>query len=376
MKKTAIFGSSFHPPHLGHLYLLQMAQKYFDFDVIKIIPTGVHPLSPKINLPSGRLELVKKIFNSMPYMEVEDREIKKTGISWTIDTLKSLKKENPKDRFFIIIGLDQWALFDQWKNFKSLLKKAHIVIINRKGHKWPESTPPFIKSLMFIEKNKGFLSAGPSGIKGRTQHEKPPFVQTYALKKNSRLYGRNIYYLDLKGWNISSSEVRTRFKNGESVEHLVPKEVCLWMKNKALASEGKEGGGAQQKDLDPKVPFAGVKSYLNDYLPVALSGALTLLKEKKGQKVKVFDLRKEDCFPFDWTVVVSGLNTRHTKALSESLKKTLRESFGLQVQNIEGDKSGKWIVLDYGDMVVHVFYDYTREYYRLEELWQAEEVCL
>ncbi len=374
MKKTALFGSSFNPPHLGHLHLLQEVQKYFGFDVIKVIPVGTHPLSPETDLPPGRLELVQKIFKNVPHVEVEDREIKKAGISWTTDTLKSLSKENPTDRFFIIMGLDQWAVFDQWKNFKSLLKKAHMVVVNRQGHKWPESTPPFIKSLMCLKKNQDVPVA--TNKKRQTQHEKASFLQTYSLKKNHRTYGRDIYYLDLKGWDISSSEVRARFGKGKSVEQLVPKGVREWLESPALAVGGQAQSKAGKKAPENSAVPASTKASAYESQPAFLKGTLTAIKEKLGKKIRLFDLRTEDRFPFDWTVVVSGLNTRHTKALAEYLKKTLRESFGLRVQNTEGSENGEWIVLDYGDMVVHVFYDYTREYYRLEELWQTKEVGL
>ena len=358
MKKIAIFGSSFNPPHLGHVYLVKEARKLFKFDKIYVIPTGQNPLSPKKHLPPGRFKLVQEIFKDHPFVQVEDREIQKKNPSWTIDTLASLMKENPKARFFILIGLDQWALFDRWKNFKSLLKKAHIVIFNRKGFEWPKASPPFIKELMFTPTS--------SSLKA---------VQSFKLKKNSRVYGRDIYYLPSKINDISSSQVRSLFEKGQPFDHLVPKGVREWIilcgrgnNLERIAPKGlKEWGQSIQSKLGLSSK-KGVNKANTEY-PFFIERAIEVLNAKQGEKIKVFDLRKEDVFPFDWTVVVSGLNTRHTKAIAEALKQTFRKKLGLKVFNMEGLESGEWIVLDYGDVVIHVFYKDTREHYRLEDLW-------
>ena len=320
MKKIAIFGSAFNPPHLGHVCLLKEAQKHFNFDTIKVIPTGQDPFTKHTAGPPGRLELVKKVFKDLPFVEVEDWEIKQSGPSWTIDTLKFIIKKEPA-RFFIIIGLDQWALFDRWKHFKSLLKKAHIVVVNRAGYEWSSSTPPFIKELLY-------------------QSEERFQCHPYQLKKNHRIYGQDIYYLSIKLPDISSSQVNQLFKKGESIEHLVPAEVPHWLRQQ-----------------------------VSQNLPPPIEEALEVFLDKQGRDIKVFDLRQENRWPFDWTVVVSGLNTRHTKAMAEALKKQIRKKLGLRAINMEGLESGEWLVLDYGDIVFHVFYAYTREYYRLEDIW-------
>ena len=284
-------------------------------------------------------------------------------------------KEHPTALFFIIIGLDQWAVFDQWKNFKSLLKKAHIVIINRTGHKWPKTTPPFIKELLVpvtTQAESAPRAESAPQAKQAPQAESNP--QTFKLKKNHRSYGRDIYYLSLKPKDISSSQIRSLFKQGQAIKHLVPNEVNKWMKTTYQTSPKKEITLAKttSKDMLAKsLAFNPTKDVVPNNLkyPLLVKKATKILKDQKGQKIKIFDLTKKDHYPFDWTVVVSGFNSRHTKAMAETLKKSLRKNLNLKVINMEGLESGEWIVLDYGDIVIHVFYDYTREYYRLEDLW-------
>jgi ribosome-associated protein len=70
----------------------------------------------------------------------------------------------------------------------------------------------------------------------------------------------------------------------------------------------------------------------------------------------------------DWFVILTGSNTRQTKAISEEIQRGLREQ-GVRPARTEGEREGDWILLDYLDVVVHVFAPAAREFYRLEKLW-------
>lgn len=85
--------------------------------------------------------------------------------------------------------------------------------------------------------------------------------------------------------------------------------------------------------------------------------------------MKTFDLRYLSGCPFRFSIVVSGLNTQHTKIMASYLHQQVELSFQIQALNREGEKTGEWIILDYRELIVHIFYDYTREYYNLEKLW-------
>ena len=68
-------------------------------------------------------------------------------------------------------------------------------------------------------------------------------------------------------------------------------------------------------------------------------------------------------------VIVSGANTRQVKAIVDNIQEHLREQLGVKPRTIEGNDSSTWVLLDYGDCIVHVFLDETREFYDLERLW-------
>jgi nicotinate-nucleotide adenylyltransferase len=85
--------------------------------------------------------------------------------------------------------------------------------------------------------------------------------------------------------------------------------------------------------------------------------------------VKGFDLRPTTA-PTEFSLVASGTSTRHTAALAEGVLSAVKEEFNVFPQSVEGMAEGRWVLLDYGSLIVHVFYDFVRQEYRLEELWR------
>jgi ribosome-associated protein len=72
----------------------------------------------------------------------------------------------------------------------------------------------------------------------------------------------------------------------------------------------------------------------------------------------------------DWLVVATGRTPRQTKAIAEEIRKQIKERTGRFARRTEGDREGEWILLDYLDVVVHVFTPQAREFYRLDRLWR------
>ncbi len=89
--------------------------------------------------------------------------------------------------------------------------------------------------------------------------------------------------------------------------------------------------------------------------------------EKKAENVKVLDLTELSGFT-DYFVVCSGISDRQLQAISESVEEAMAAA-GKELLAIEGFGEGRWILMDFGDVIVHVFLDALREYYDLENLW-------
>lgn len=95
--------------------------------------------------------------------------------------------------------------------------------------------------------------------------------------------------------------------------------------------------------------------------------AAFLCADKKGEQVTILDVRGI-CGYADWFVIASGLSERQSAAIAKSVDDSFRRG-GVKPYGVEGLKQGNWVVLDYGDLVVHVFLDGAREYYDLEGFW-------
>ena len=99
--------------------------------------------------------------------------------------------------------------------------------------------------------------------------------------------------------------------------------------------------------------------------------ALRAAAEKKANDSVVLDLREIASFT-DFFVITSGANERQVKAISDEVVETLKKN-GSSVARVEGYKTAEWILLDYGDFVVHVFDEKARKFYDLERLWRESK---
>lgn len=89
--------------------------------------------------------------------------------------------------------------------------------------------------------------------------------------------------------------------------------------------------------------------------------------EKKAENVKILDLTELSGFT-DYFVISSGMSDRQVQAIADSIEDTMRKA-GKELLSSEGYADGRWVLMDFGDVVVHIFLDALREYYDLENLW-------
>ncbi len=186
--KIAILGSSFDPPHNGHLKIAQNILKSQKINKVILMPVNIHPFGKKLISPIHRLQMTKLLEGKN--IEVSDLEINKNSTSYSIDTLKTLQQKFSTDKFYWIIGSDQIPSFDQWKDWQNILSDFGLII-------FPRNTSVDI---------------------------------TKEIKKiiNGKQIGENLIILSIKDFphiNISSSEIKERVRMGKSIKNLVPKRV-------------------------------------------------------------------------------------------------------------------------------------------------------
>ena len=95
--------------------------------------------------------------------------------------------------------------------------------------------------------------------------------------------------------------------------------------------------------------------------------AVAALEDIKGRDIVVLDVRKMTTM-FDWVIVASADSTRQSRALSNHLQEKMK-ALGARVHSVEGERSGEWVLVDLGSVIVHIMQPAVRQYYNLEELW-------
>lgn len=142
MIKTGIFGGAFNPPHTGHINLAKEAIEQLKLRKLLIIPTFESPhKATKLAPFDERAEMCRRAFSGISdKCEVEICEIERElgGISYTINTLRALKKRYTDARFFLLIGGDMLFSFTEWYKYESILKECEVCAAARGGDNFSE----------------------------------------------------------------------------------------------------------------------------------------------------------------------------------------------------------------------------------------------
>lgn len=323
--RIGVFGGNFDPFHFGHLNSMIAVAEHFGLDKVKAVPAYISPLRVQTqgSTPEQRLEMLKLgIEENKELIEIDTQEIDRKGVSYTIDTLQSyLKADSP--HLFLIIGMDQFTKFDQWKNFDKILESVDLIVTSRPGMELPytlDEWPVAVRSLV------------------------DDFDSHQALLKT----GRTIYFYQLDDVDASGTEIRKKLRFGQSVQTLIPPSVERYIREHKL--------------------FESVQRNIGDFEKFTAYCSKVLV-DKGGINVQAYDLRDRQG-PSEFTLICSGTSTRQATALAEHLIREVKKDYNVWPESLEGQGEGRWIVIDYGALIVHTFYDFVRQEYRLEDLWK------
>lgn len=131
-ERIGVFGGAFDPPHNAHVALARAALEQFGLDALYIIPTGqAWHKARALSAPEHRLAMTRLAFEDLPRVRVDDRELRRAGPSFSIDTLQALQAENPQAQLYLLLGADQFVAFRQWHRWQEILSIAIICIADR-----------------------------------------------------------------------------------------------------------------------------------------------------------------------------------------------------------------------------------------------------
>ena len=189
MQHIGLFGGSFDPVHLGHLLVAQAAREELELTRLIFIPAAQSPFKPDHQPTPApeRLRLLRLALAGRTWCDIDEQEIKRGGVSYTIDTARDYTARFPGARLFYLIGADHLPQLPKWRAVEDLARLVEFVVIPRPGQAAQAFPAPF----------RGRMLAGfPLGV--------------------------------------SSSQIRGRVKAGLPIDHLVPERVAEAIRNKRL----------------------------------------------------------------------------------------------------------------------------------------------
>jgi nicotinate-nucleotide adenylyltransferase len=192
--RIGVLGGTFDPPHVGHVIAAVDACEALQLDKLIFIPTAAQPLktdAPAAASPEDRLEMVRRAAGSDARFEVSGTEIERGGLSYTVDTLETLRRQNPEAELVLIVGMDALAAFDRWKNPDRIRELARLAVLARNED---------------------------SGTRA--------------------VIGKDVTVVGTRRIDVSSSEIRKRLREGKSVRGFVAESVEAYIAERNLYRQG------------------------------------------------------------------------------------------------------------------------------------------
>jgi nicotinate-nucleotide adenylyltransferase len=132
LHRLGIYGGAFDPPHLAHEALARAAIAQYGLDELRILPTGqAWHKSRSLTPAEHRIAMAELAFADLPQARIDDRETRRSGATYTIDTLHELQDENPQAQLFVLMGQDQLQFFPQWHRYEEILQIATLLVALR-----------------------------------------------------------------------------------------------------------------------------------------------------------------------------------------------------------------------------------------------------
>lgn len=220
-----IFGGSFDPPHFGHIKSALELLEHFEFEQIRFIPCKLSPLKEKVFANAQhRLQMLNLVCSSQSKLIADDRELKRQGPSYTIDSLIELREEiGNHQSLVLIVGLDAYLEFCKWHRYEEILSYCHLILMQRPGYSLPEN-----ESVHESESKPG-SKFGPGCEKEYFELNKTEDSKLLTTKP----YG-NIYMSELEKIDISSTLIRNTIAQGKQPKYMLPGNVWNYVRRNKL----------------------------------------------------------------------------------------------------------------------------------------------
>ncbi len=218
--KVGLFGGAFNPIHRCHLVVAESARERLGLDTVLFIPTGDPPHKPPSEFIASahRLEMLKLAIAPYPYFQVSEIEMHRPNKSYSIDTVRELRRHYPLNTELVfIIGLDAFRELPSWKEPEALLSSCDFAVVARAG-----STFESLNELAILQgDNITELKRVDAGE-----------VDSVRLPLRS---GRAVWAIRIPPCNVSAKDIRTRLRHGQDLENALPPSVEAYFRRIAIS---------------------------------------------------------------------------------------------------------------------------------------------
>jgi len=316
-RRIGLLGGSFNPAHGGHLHISRLALSRLDLDEVWWLVSPQNPLKPAAGMTpfAARLDAAERVAAGERGIRVTGIEAR-LGSTYTADTLRSLRRRFPRARFVWLMGGDNLVQLPYWKQWQEIFRTAPIAVFDR-----PRTALPAL-----------------AGIAARR----------FARARVPIPAARRLVLMAPPAWVFFHTRLDPRSATGIRA---------------AQASQ-------TLKENEPEVPveasaIATLAPRRRQALPAPelLRRIIDSLEDGKAEEIVTIDLAGKTTIA-DYMVVATGRSARQVAALTDHLEQMLRGRVA-----VEGKSQGDWVLIDAGDVIVHIFRPEIRGYYNLEKMW-------
>ncbi|MBN2384428.1 nicotinate (nicotinamide) nucleotide adenylyltransferase [bacterium] len=213
-----IYGGSFNPVHLGHLAVAREVQYRCHIDRLYFMPAGDPPHKSGHDLATGpdRLAMLELALSDYRHFMVSSYELELAGPSFSINTIRFFEHTICQGAPLVfLMGLDAYLEIETWREYTALLDHCHLVVTSRPG-------------------------ASRSGFESQSLPElgvDPLIFRSHQCLPSYDRQSGSIFFLEIPGFDVSATDIRTRVRKGIPIDHLCPRSVCRYIEQHQLYSE-------------------------------------------------------------------------------------------------------------------------------------------
>ena len=316
-RRIGLLGGSFNPAHGGHLHISREALKRLELDEVWWLVSPQNPLKPAAGMAPFRERLRGAAATAATDRRLRVKDIEAAlGTTYTADTLRRLRRRFPRTRFVWLMGGDNLVQFPHWQRWQDIFRSVPIAVFDRPG-------------------------TSRRALAGAAVHH-------FAKARVAPAAARQLASLPPPAWAFFHTKLDPRSATRIRAERLLP---TLTEKRPDVTSD--------------MTLVAALKPRRRPALPAAelLRRITQSLEDGKAEDIVTIDLAGKTTIA-DYLVIASGRSARQVAALAEHLEQALPGRIA-----IEGKAQGDWVLIDAGDVIVHLFRPEIRAYYNLEKMW-------